>query len=220
MNRFFFEIALLTFPYYMYYNELSKHEERIMSIAPKKPKFQRSDDAQKLIDMLRESPFNRDYRKVDLPVKNFFTSLAGYTHPDEPREAITPDRIFEAVPDFQRDNNKWSQAMQIKFVENVLKGFIPQITLFSIGKNTYHFQILDGLQRVTALHAFMTGEFKVFGYTFQELCDMRVISVCSCIAVRLYDFNTKNEAIQFYIDMNENITHSPQDIEKAKKYLV
>ena len=204
----------------MYYNKLSNHEEYTMTMKPKKSEFQHSPEAKELIDMLRSSPFNRDYRKVDLPVKNFFTSLASYTHPDEERETITPDRIFEAVPDFQRENNKWSQPMQIKFVENVLKGFIAQITIFSVGKNSYHFQILDGLQRITALYAFMTGEFKVFGYTFQELCEMRVISVCDCISVRLYDFDNKNDAINFYIDMNENITHSPQDIEKAKKYLV
>ena len=39
------------------------------------------------------------------------------------------------------------------------------------------------------------------------------------VVIKLYDFDTENEAIEFYIDMNENITHQPKDIEKARKFL-
>jgi hypothetical protein len=33
--------------------------------------------------------------------------------------------------------------------------------------------------------------------------------------VRIFRFDSKNEAIEHYINMNENITHSAEDIEKA-----
>ena len=36
--------------------------------------------------------------------------------------------------------------------------------------------------------------------------------------ISLNDFKNEKEMVQFYIDMNENITHSNEDIDKAKKY--
>lgn len=80
--------------------------------------------------------------------------------------------------------------------------------------------ILDGLQRITAIHEFITGNIKAFGKTFAELKEVRLISNVRCrVKLNIYTFPNDDEAINFYIAMNENITHSKQDIDKAKKYL-
>lgn len=171
-----------------------------------------------VIETIDKSAFNRNYDKVDLPLLTIFHSLALYTHLDQ---EITPDQIFEAVPDFQRDNTAWSQEMQVKFIENILKGCSTQLILFKIGTSYENpYQILDGLQRLTAIHAFVTGKITVFGgFTFDELRKGNVIKYTHMISVRMYHFKEKNEAIRFYIEMNENITHSPQDIDKAKQLI-
>lgn len=36
--------------------------------------------------------------------------------------------------------------------------------------------------------------------------------------VRIYNFRSEVEAVDFYIEMNDGITHSPEDIEKARRY--
>jgi hypothetical protein len=38
------------------------------------------------------------------------------------------------------------------------------------------------------------------------------------LGIRIYDFKNMEEAVRFYIDMNENITHSAADITKAKEW--
>jgi rubrerythrin len=41
----------------------------------------------------------------------------------------------------------------------------------------------------------------------------------SKIAFTVFNFDTEADAIQFYLEMNENITHSPEDISKARTIL-
>ena len=38
--------------------------------------------------------------------------------------------------------------------------------------------------------------------------------------IRVYTFEAWEEVGKFYIDMNENITHSSQDIQKAKEWFL
>jgi len=37
--------------------------------------------------------------------------------------------------------------------------------------------------------------------------------------VKIHPFSSEAEAVKFYIEINENITHSADDILKAKRYL-
>lgn len=192
-------------------------------------------DVADLVTYLRESPFNRSCYTVDIALSSFLKNISMFTHGNESsvygsaEAGFTldqdPSRLFECVPPFQRDNDKWSEDMQVKFVENILKGFKTTLMFYEIcadirQANRTNCMVLDGLQRLTALHGFITGKFKVFGYTYQELTQHRVMRM-NLVTIKLsdYTFSTEIEAVEFYITMNENITHSPFDIQRAKDYL-
>ena len=192
-------------------------------------------DIPELVEHLRDSPFNRSCYTVDIAFSSFLKNISMFTHGKEgsvygsSEEGFTldqdPSRLFECVPPFQRNNDKWSTAMQVKFVENVLKGFKTTLMFYEVcpdirQANRTDCMILDGLQRLTALHDFITGKFPVFGYTYDELTQQRVMRM-NLVTIKLadYTFSTEIEAVEFYITMNENITHSPSDIQRAKDYL-
>lgn len=127
--------------------------------------------------------------------------------------------LNKITPNFQRDNNKWTQEMQIKFVENLIMGTTSTIVLGSMTGQKSECVLLDGLQRTTAIFAFMKNEFKVFDeFEFNDEFEQICRHVHN-LNIRIYNFKNEKEMVQFYIDMNENITHSSEDIFKAKEYL-
>lgn len=129
---------------------------------------------------------------------------------------LTVETFFEkAVPGFQRENNKWSENMQVKFIENILKGFRTEIILFKMSEHE-DAQIMDGLQRMTAIIDFMQNKFSIFGDLFFSDIQKHMPYFGAKIIVDVLTFQEWQEVANFYIDMNENITHSPEDIEKAK----
>lgn len=68
------------------------------------------------------------------------------------------DREDIFVPDFQR-NYVWSWPQASKFIESILLGLpIPSIFLYREERSQKHL-IVDGLQRLTTLHAFSRGRF-------------------------------------------------------------
>lgn len=185
---------------------------------------------EEVLELIQDSPFNKQFYEVNAPLAFGVSSLFPYTGVgggvcDSNGRDIAPERIFEAVPVFQRDNDKWSQKMQASFINNVISGFKTHISLFNIdtckrGGGMVGCQILDGLQRITAIVDFMEGRFKVFGHTYLELKEMGVIRNMrgGMYGIRVYSFDNMNQAIDFYVSMNENITHSPEDIQKALKF--
>lgn len=192
-------------------------------------------DIRDLTRQLRDSPFNKTSYIVDISLSNFLNGVSMFTHGDERgiygdydsgfKLDEEPDRLFECVPPFQRNNDKWSQQMQIKFIENILKGCKTTLMFYEISSDLNdpartNCMILDGLQRLTALHAFITGKFTVFGYTYHELVSFPAMRM-NLLTIKLsdYTFLTEIDAVEFYIAMNENITHSPSDIQRAKDYL-
>lgn len=128
--------------------------------------------------------------------------------------------LKQMTPEFQRKNTKWNKDMQISFVQNVICGFDSKILLYYTKKNSMNnCLILDGLQRLTALAAFIEGEFKVFGeYEFIDL-PLNVIRSIRKLILRIYEFETDKEACEFYIAMNKNITHNEQDLKTAYDFL-
>ena len=137
-----------------------------------------------------------------------------------------PNGILELMtPAFQRSNTKWSVAMQRRFVENVLCGAKSTIHLFEItDKNSIYSLcncgVLDGLQRTTALADFQVGKFEIFdGITWKGLMASSGVFPRCRLTVSIYQFSTIREVVKFYIDMNKGITHSPEDLESAYKYL-
>lgn len=136
--------------------------------------------------------------------------------------------IFDKVPPFQRDNDKWTPEMQTGFVHNILKGHKSNpIALYTIEESKSNCYVLDGLQRITALSRFFVARDMEF-----PLPDGRMISSEEIFSegfrqsfwnnppfdVKVFHFKSHEEAIDFYIEFNENITHSASDILRAKEY--
>lgn len=171
---------------------------------------------------IANSPFRRSSYNVDIRLKGFIDGLMPYV---KNKKHSDISEVFEAVPAFQRDNDKWTPAMQAKFIENILMGYRTTIMLYELVPASRYAVyancfILDGLQRITAIHEFMKGRVKPFGMTYDQLCESKILlRIGDTVVVRIYAFTTEIEAIEFYISMNENITHSAADILKAKNIL-
>lgn len=172
---------------------------------------------------IRNSVFNKNHYSVDINLKDFIKNILCFTN-YELSDNITENdynKLFDAVPKFQRDNDKWTKKMKISYVENLIKGCKPQpLMLYTIGDDLQDAMILDGLQRTTAIYDFVVGNIKIFGgYSYKDLVDNKIIRIGVTIPIRIYTFNNEAEVVNFYIEMNENITHSSKDIDKARKYL-
>ncbi len=126
------------------------------------------------------------------------------------------------IPPFQRDNNKWTREQQIRFVENVCAGFRTTLMLYTLKEDEGLYeqvQILDGLQRLTALLAFIENQFPIFDEFYFRDIDARLALGTVRPQVRIYTFETEADAVKFYIEMNRDITHSADDIYRAEQYL-
>ena len=127
--------------------------------------------------------------------------------------------IQRITPEFQRANNKWNKAMKLKFIENLLSGVKVELMFFRFEEYA-DAQIIDGLQRTTAILDFFHGKVKPFGYSYSDLKNNFNKFQSHNITIKIYTFNSWEEVGRFYIDMNENITHSKKDIQKAKDWFL
>jgi len=201
---------------------------------------QLSDVNLKINDFIKNNSFHKQSYKVNVNLNFIDSQFQHFLKPWEEEEKNNLlVEIFDDndIPIFQRDNNKWTEDMQISFIENLIKGCKTNIQLFRIkNKNEGEGEfILDGLQRLTAIKKFFQNKLKIFkgfddakkGFsyieinTIPELKDiLRQIEKNSNLTIERFEFDNMIEVIQFYIDMNENITHSEEDILKAKMILL
>lgn len=184
----------------------------------------KSIEIEKLIIDNRNSSFRKDGSSVSINIKNkarFLNSLKLYTDYDNSEQSESRNDIkqfFErAVPKFQRDNDIWTLEMKQKFILNVLKGFKTEIKLFRMSESE-DAKIIDGLQRLTAILEFLDGEFPILGDIYFEDIKDKIVYLTPSLFVVLYTFDSMEEVGKFYIDMNENITHSKEDIDKCKNF--
>lgn len=193
------------------------------------------DQLARLKNHIQDSFLNKSPNyEVNASIKNMFNEdgcFISYNNEvvDEFSKGLTdPNKLLELMtPAFQRSNGKWTVEMQKRFVENVFCGAKTKIHLFEIkgdGEKSYsNFNkcgVLDGLQRSTALADFQTGKFDIFdGISWQGLMQSTGVFPRCKLSVSIYQFPTVKKAVEFYIDMNKGITHSPQDLESAYKYL-
>lgn len=201
--------------------KLVQDEPDILATTPVSPEPVVKMPVAELKHLMNNNPFTRKHYQVDFSLINFIRSMLSYTLGVEHDNNEPLARIFEACPPFQRDNNKWSEAMQVSFIENLILGYKTHIMLYEVGDNAMiDCKILDGLQRLTALYRFSIGEIRVFGYTMAEMKAEKILfAITRTIGLRVYSFNNEKEVVEFYIKMNENITHSKEDIDRAKRYL-
>lgn len=197
------------------------------------------DDLNRLYDEFKASSFNRSFYQVDMPFEDVI--LASLRYLDKPTASdfeggkITAHDaakvVLNSAPDFQRDNDKWSPNMQSSYVRNVLRGMRSSpIMLYRIGnKSSGPCKIIDGLQRMTALMRFFCDDTMPIESASGEVftsADIRNSEAFRgymwnlIVPARVYSFRSEIEAVNFYIEMNEGITHSEADIKKARDYLM
>lgn len=161
-------------------------------------------------------------REASKPIRNIEVVV------DAKAAKTLSDIIFSKIPPFQRSNDKWTPDMQTSFVHNLLKGHkCDPISLYSIDGNKSDCFMLDGLQRTTSISRFFVKRDMEF-----TLPDGRIITSEEIFnegayqafwgntpfEVQVFHFESHLEAVEFYIELNENITHSSDDIARAKKY--
>ena len=171
-----------------------------------------------IITQCRSSAFNKGCQNVTVFLNNFYMNMNLYCnyHTDDEPDITDSNKLLKIItPKFQRDNNKWSDKMKLSFAENIFKGYRSEILLFKIG-DSYNYQIIDGLQRITCILNVLDNVVKPFNV---DNIMSYELPRSPMIDLKLYTFNTLVEACQFYIEINENITHSKEDIDKCKDYM-
>jgi hypothetical protein len=127
--------------------------------------------------------------------------------------------IETMTPVFQRENTKWSRDMQVSFCENVIGGFRSTIMLYHIAsEDSGYCYILDGLQRLTALCEFVNDQIPVFGELYSDIAE-NVGLHRATITLNIFEFDSHEAACLHYISINENISHSPEDLEVAYQFI-
>lgn len=189
-------------------------------------------DLKELITECRNSCFAMHNYHVNIELKRFVDSMLLHTwdemlsfeQPNLGKCKRTIDKKFNLewleriTPEFQRKNNKWNKQMKLKFIENLLKGAKTELLFFRF-KELDDAQIIDGLQRTTAILDFFHGKVKPFGKDISELKEY-LNHFHTNLTIKIYTFDEWYEVGKFYIDMNENITHSKADIQKCKDWFL
>ena len=195
---------------------------------------------EKLIQKIAKSCFNLPAHSVDLPFGDFPMSVLRYVNRLEYR-AIEDKQaplnieqvaalILERVPEFQRKNDKWSPLMQARFIKNILNGFkCSPLMLYTLEKGDMgDCFILDGLQRITAILIFFgLSNMVVDTIDGDDITNVDIIEsqhfigrlLHMNIPIKVFTFKSHKEAAEFYIQINEGITHSEDDIKRAQDFI-
>ena len=119
-------------------------------------------------------------------------------------------------PDFQR-GHVWSVEYSLMGGENS-----QVITTNCAGwQQDYKgpWELVDGLQRVTAVRRFMANEIKAFGNLFKDF-EGRMRMVGPSFLFRVCNLPTRKEVLNLYLLLNAGgMVHSPEEISRVKKLL-
>lgn len=131
-------------------------------------------------------------------------------------------------PDFQR-GHVWTEEQQVAFVEFFLSGGKTGRVIYFNNPRWYEdpktgytdFVIVDGLQRLTAIRAFLSGKIKAFDNYIYEFEDKIRNARCDKeLKFNINNLATKKEVLLWYLQMNTGgVVHHPSEIEKVKRLL-
>lgn len=133
-----------------------------------------------------------------------------------------PGSGVELCPDFQR-GHVWDEDKQIRYVEYILRGGRSGREIYwncSSWMREFNtpIQLVDGLQRVTAVRKFMNNEIKAFGIYCNEFEDKLGFDYDFIFNVN--NLKTRAEVLQWYIELNEGgVVHTKEEIARVKALL-
>ncbi len=128
-------------------------------------------------------------------------------------------------PDFQR-GHVWTREQQISYIEYLLHGgasgrdfyFNRVGGMYNFKNLKADFVCVDGLQRLTAILAFIHNEIPAFGQYARDYDDLRMADVMFSFYVN--DLKTKKDVLIWYLEMNSGGTpHTTEELEKVKKMI-
>lgn len=135
---------------------------------------------------------------------------------------------LEMDPDFQR-GHVWTQEQQLSFVQNALRGtvstsgFILQFNCPNWNDEQYDgelplgLQCLDGLQRYTAVQAFIKGEIKPFGLTVEDLSMSRFAVHHLYFKIAMYTYGDRVSLLDHYLAFNDGgVAHSQEELQRVR----
>jgi hypothetical protein len=152
----------------------------------------------------------------------------GWGYLEKNLEDWSRDYGLELEPDFQRAH-VWTREKQVAYVEFVLRGGKSSNQIYfnspAFGSQRKKASLpdtivlVDGLQRLTAVRAFMNDEFKVFGWSHSEFKDG--LDICRHrFSVNVNDLGTRAEVLQWYLDLNAGgVAHTNDEIERVRQLL-
>lgn len=133
---------------------------------------------------------------------------------------------LQLCPDFQR-GRVWTEEQKIAYVEFIMMGGNSANTVYfnmpswGIGNAPTEyddFVCVDGLQRITALLAFLNNEIKVFGSYFSEY--EGTLPWDYEIKINVNNLKTRKEVLQWYLELNSTGTpHTQEELDRVKKLL-
>lgn len=140
---------------------------------------------------------------------------------------------LELNPDFQR-GNVWTVVQQVRWLEfffrggnsaNIMRFNCPEFQgtgcyrEVSYGETREtHMVCVDGLQRLTAMMAFLNNKVKIFGTYFKDFEDKPGFNYC--LRFNINGLQTRREVLQWYLDINSGGTvHTQKELERVRKLL-
>lgn len=136
------------------------------------------------------------------------------------------DYGLDLTPDFQR-GHVWTEDQQIAFIEYLLRGGKSGRDIYfncpgyrggrEIAGEMNHMVCVDGLQRLTAVRKFMSGEIQAFGL-YRDEFEGNVAPYDLLIYVN--ELKTRKEVLQWYLEMNSSGTvHSKEELDRVRDLL-
>lgn len=166
-----------------------------------------------------------------------FTAVGNYevfiplTNLEEQLKRYDEGYGLELNPDFQR-GYVWTREQQIAWLEFFFRGgrtsrvIYFNCTEFSCGHATNRdacdiegMVCVDGLQRLTALRAFLNNEVPIFGTYYKDFEDKLIWSEHG-VYFNVNSLQTRKELLTWYIEMNSGGTvHSEEELNRVKLLL-
>ena len=131
------------------------------------------------------------------------------------------DFNLKIKPDYQR-KHVWKVVQQLAYIESMLKGCVGGRDIYFNAANWQgmgkvgNIEVVDGLQRLTAVLGFTNNKFKIFGKYYYR--DFKLLPFLNRASFRFHvnNLKTKNEVIDWYILLNDTgVAHTKNDIKHA-----
>ena len=134
-----------------------------------------------------------------------------------------PHTVIE--PDFQR-HHVWDDERRSRYVEFCLRGghwsrdlFWNCATWNRVESREEPLELVDGLQRLTAVRMFMADGLRVFDHLYSQFED-ELRWTKQDFRMNVNDLETRAQVLRWYLEINEGgVAHAPGELERVRALL-